>query len=402
MHTRSFTTIRQGLRGLGLLAVLGLCIGAAPALAQDVARLVVVIGTVEIGTGEPPVWRAAQTGDELRAGDSLRTGSDGRVELQLPTGRARVYEDSLLRLPSDWAAGLDESVELDRGSSLFDVLRQGRTFEVRTPEAIAMVKGTQFSVSVDAAGAAVEVFRGLVGVRSPSGKLLHEVLVRPGATAVGGRDVPFTLRFVESHDSWGAWSKGGERPPVPAALIDRAIEGASLRGVRVAVQAAVEHRLPDIAPAGAFERTRLARARIKQRKAGKSGEKPSARARLPRAPKSKSGSHRRLRGSRSGHGNKALGITTASAPEFAGAVQESFLEQALDPTGGLAIQFVTSGGPNYFQITGGGGINVQLDETQLFTIKSGDPTPLGPALLGLLTTRGVNEQLLACSLLLAF
>src|SRR3990172_757524 len=61
-------------------------------------------GAVEIGSGEPPVWRAAHEGDALAPGDAVRTGRDGRAELALPAGSVRLYGDSLLRIPLASAA----------------------------------------------------------------------------------------------------------------------------------------------------------------------------------------------------------------------------------------------------------------------------------------------------------
>jgi hypothetical protein len=190
-------------------------------------RIEAMSGTVEIGSGEPPRWRAAQVGDTVAPGDQVRTGVNGRVELRLPSGAARLYEHSLLRIPFPQPQNETDFVELEDGASMFDVIHRGRTFEVRTPEAVAMVKGTRFAVAIDEVGAAVSVYRGLVGVRAPGDAVEREVLVRPGSAALGNADDPFRLRMLGRDDPWESFASGGARPPAPADLKDSDDSGAA-------------------------------------------------------------------------------------------------------------------------------------------------------------------------------
>ena len=121
-------------------------------------------GTVEIGQGEPPDWRALRAGEPIAANDRVRTGADGRVEIATAAGTLRVHENSMLRLPSSTAAA--DRVDLERGHSLFDVLRRGgRRFEVHTPTVVVSVKGTRFGVDARGGVGEVAVYHGVVGVR---------------------------------------------------------------------------------------------------------------------------------------------------------------------------------------------------------------------------------------------
>jgi ferric-dicitrate binding protein FerR (iron transport regulator) len=196
-----------------LVAALGL-LAAFTLATSDGPRLEFVAGSVEIASGSPPVWRAAAAGDPVGPGDAIRTGHDGRAELVLGTGTVRLYANSMLTLPRlDGGDGASERVRLERGRSLFDVLkrRNGR-FEVETPEVVVSVKGTRFGVDVSDALARVAVFRGLVGVRGLAQTLAMETLVREGFAAAGGAGRPFELILNGAPDPWDGWSAGRIEP----------------------------------------------------------------------------------------------------------------------------------------------------------------------------------------------
>ncbi len=205
---------------------------AATALLAPVwpeARISVASGAVELGRGEPPVWKPAASGDTLAAGDRVRTGESGRAELALDGATLRLYPNSLLRLP---VPGPDAatSVDLDSGSSLFDVLRRGEPFEVRTPEVVVSVKGTRFGVDVGAGDAKVAVFRGLVGVRDSGLDAASEILVQAGFAALGSDH--FELSWHGGDDPWDGWSRGEQLPDM--GLGRGARRDAALRDARAA------------------------------------------------------------------------------------------------------------------------------------------------------------------------
>src|SRR5262249_24572763 len=149
--------------------------------------LVLAVGRVEIGHGEPPIWHAAKSGDALALGDSVRTAAGARAELQLGDSRVvRMYEDSVLRLgPSVTLTGAVRSVDLDAGQSIFDVLKKAVAdeFDVTTPEIVVSVKGTRFLVAAVGGDDYAAVFRGVVSL---SGAGFEAVSVRPGMTGAHG------------------------------------------------------------------------------------------------------------------------------------------------------------------------------------------------------------------------
>lgn len=240
---------------LGLLAAVALAVGAGP---DATPRLSAIDGPVEIGSGEPPVWRAARAGDSVHPGESVRVGAGGRAELVVGAGRVRLYENSLLRLPGagPGAAG-PASVDLDRGESLFDVDRDASPggFEVRTPEAVVTVKGTRFAVALDEGVAAVSVFRGVVAVREPTHTLEHAVLVRSGFSAILGPELPLELVLDELPDPWDGWPRGERLEPAaerareasPAKIAAERARSAALRAARAEAFGRLARNDPELA-----------------------------------------------------------------------------------------------------------------------------------------------------------
>lgn len=203
----------QGRRRVAALVVaIGACLFTPTALAENFAQQ--VSGAVELGRGDPPQWRALSVGDALEADDRVRTGADGRVEISMEAGTVRVHENSLLRLPK--TTGRADRVDLDRGHSLFDVLRRaGRRFEVHTPTVVVSVKGTRFGVDAQGPSGEVAVYRGMVGVRQAGSAGAIETLVREGFVATGGSGQPIELDLAPDGDPWASWQDFGREISQP-------------------------------------------------------------------------------------------------------------------------------------------------------------------------------------------
>ncbi len=186
----------------GVLAIFALFAASGLAHADAIVRQ--VSGTVEIGRGEPPMWGPLAVGTRVAPDERIRTGGDGRVELSVDAATLRVHENSLLKLPA--AEANVDRVELERGHSLFDVLRrEGHQFEVRTPTVVVSVKGTRFGVESDAESGVVSVYRGVVGVRPSEATEAVETLVREGFLAAGGANFPIELDLAPEGDPWSDW-----------------------------------------------------------------------------------------------------------------------------------------------------------------------------------------------------
>src|ERR1700730_5847044 len=101
----------------------------------------------------------------LSAAGAVRTGRNGRVLLVRGAETILVSPNSVIGLPTEKKDGLSTTIMQQAGSILLEVEKRNvKHFEVETPYLAAVVKGTQFRVSVNAGSARIDVIRGQVGV----------------------------------------------------------------------------------------------------------------------------------------------------------------------------------------------------------------------------------------------
>ena len=159
-----------------------LLLGASAANAEDAVW--------HVGKSSGEVWLTAAgvqqvslTGDAtLKPGDNIRTGRNGRVLLVRGQETILISPNSVVGLPKEVKEGLSTTIIQQAGSILLEVEKRNvKNFEVETPYLAAVVKGTQFRVSVNGSDANVEVLRGEVEVADfKSGQF---ALVLPGQFA---------------------------------------------------------------------------------------------------------------------------------------------------------------------------------------------------------------------------
>ncbi|HEU0145293.1 MAG TPA: FecR family protein, partial [Bradyrhizobium sp.] len=103
--------------------------------------------------------------DVLKPGDTIRTGHSGRVLLSRGAETILIAPNSVIGLPAEAQGGMATTILQRAGSILLDVERRNvKHFEVETPYLAAVVKGTQFRVTVGAGSTKVDVSRGQVEV----------------------------------------------------------------------------------------------------------------------------------------------------------------------------------------------------------------------------------------------
>src|SRR3954469_9831506 len=146
--------------------------------------------TVHKSSGE--VWLAGSGAqqaslkqeDVLKPGDTVRTGRTGRVLLKRGDELILVSPNSVVGVPAQKKEGLSTTIMQQAGSILLDVEKRNvKHFEVETPYLAAVVKGTQFRVTVNAGKTTVDVVRGQVEVADFKSGQIAQVMPGQHATA---------------------------------------------------------------------------------------------------------------------------------------------------------------------------------------------------------------------------
>ena len=168
------------------ILTVALLVGAAShALAADEGAWSVSKSSGEVWmttTGAQPVSLGKE--EVLKPGDSIRTGRNGRVLLVRGEETILVSPNSVIGLPAEKKEGLSTTIVQQAGSILLEVEKRNvKHFEVETPYLAAVVKGTQFRVSVNAASTSVDVIRGQVQVADFKSGQIAQVMPGQHATA---------------------------------------------------------------------------------------------------------------------------------------------------------------------------------------------------------------------------
>lgn len=193
MNTVQHSSLRMGM-ALVFLAV------TTPALAQEIGSIISVTGQAEVGRGGD--WIQAAVGAPVQENDELRTGQPGRI-------RIAFRDDSVITLSDDSRLTIDQQV-FDAGQgeaqTLLGLLQgkinsvvsdsyrnEGSGFEVKTRNATAGVRGTEFIVAYDAENDLTEVvgISGIVSVHGAFDPAASGILVTAQElSAVRGEGVP--------------------------------------------------------------------------------------------------------------------------------------------------------------------------------------------------------------------
>jgi hypothetical protein len=138
-----------------------------------------VVGSDEVQAA-PNDWQPLRAGARVGVGYKIRTGSDSAVVLARQDEVVTVGADSAFDIKQA-PKGLPTRFFQHFGTFTYKVHKRSRAhFEAQTPNLVAVVKGTAFTVDSGMAGCTVHVIEGLVQVLNAHGA--DSILVRPGAT----------------------------------------------------------------------------------------------------------------------------------------------------------------------------------------------------------------------------
>jgi hypothetical protein len=199
--------------GIGRILTMAFVLSAtSSALAAEDGIWRVAKSSGEVWMTTSGAQQASLTQEEvLKPGDTVRTGRNGRVLLIRGEETILVSPNSVIGLPAEKKDGLSTTILQQAGSILLEVERRNvKHFEVETPYLAAVVKGTQFRVSVNAGSTSVDVLRGQVEVADFKSGQIAQVMPGQHATAFAHGQPGLTL---SGSGTLNPIEQGKPRPP---------------------------------------------------------------------------------------------------------------------------------------------------------------------------------------------
>jgi tetratricopeptide (TPR) repeat protein len=162
---------------------------ACPALAQEVGKIMSIIGTAEVLRQER--WQSVSLYETLQAGDIVRTGPGGRLAVLLADGsQLKINANSQFLLKQ--VASPTRRIAMRLIQSLLRlfsgeiwVRSLGEPLEIETLAATATLRGTELNLAVEPVEAArLTVMEGVVEFRNPQGSVFvaakEQAIAKPG------------------------------------------------------------------------------------------------------------------------------------------------------------------------------------------------------------------------------
>lgn len=144
-------------------------------------RALVIPMNGEVRRNMRGVYTDADPSTPLRPGETVEVGPNASARLFVAGGDAEVAlsQNSSFTVTKDGADGSFEALLSNGAGRLRAVIKKySRKFEVRTPAAVTSVRGTDFSLLASPTLTRIEVFKGIVQVRTVEGT--HTVEVHAG------------------------------------------------------------------------------------------------------------------------------------------------------------------------------------------------------------------------------
>jgi FecR-like protein len=198
MHARTFRLMAAASALALSLADAG---AQSPVPRQNPAAgaIVAAKGGEEMRFVQEDLWRAAQIQQSVVGGDTLRTNAIGNLAILFSDQtQIRVGRNSTLTVNDVATNAGNTQLNLQAGNIWARAARGGSGVDVKTPAAVAAIRGTDWSLSVDGSGkTSLVVLEGVVQLSNPQGSVT--VGQGEGAVAAVGQ-APTKFVLVSPND----------------------------------------------------------------------------------------------------------------------------------------------------------------------------------------------------------
>ncbi len=167
-----------------LLAGFLFCIQAVGA--ADFGKITLPLGNVEVLTAGAAEWNRAMPNQALKVNDQIRTGEKSRCEISLTGGgKIRIGENSELVLTEANVKPMEKefNATLKSGNAWVSAkaaFGEKKNVSVRTPTAVAAIRGTVYRTQAGEEESSVLVYEGKVDVNQPQNVAAEPEKPAPG------------------------------------------------------------------------------------------------------------------------------------------------------------------------------------------------------------------------------
>jgi len=153
---------------IGLAAVIGVVFSAPDA--HEFGKISLPLGKVQVKTESGTEWERAMPNRKVYEGDVIRTLEKSRCEITLSTGgKVRIGADSELELNSADVKPMEKNYQakLTKGNAWVSAkaaFGEKKNVSIRTPTAVAAIRGTVYRTKADEDESSVMVYDGKVAV----------------------------------------------------------------------------------------------------------------------------------------------------------------------------------------------------------------------------------------------
>lgn len=140
---------------------------------QNVTAVVVTIqGTLLVKSAGSPKFVPAKRGQFLYEGDVIKTDKNSMAAITFASGVSlKINKNTELMITPRQIGKIEEEVNMKRGQVFSKVMRRGSHFAVKTPVAVAAVRGTEYDVDLDGNSGRISVLNGNVWVSNAYGNV---------------------------------------------------------------------------------------------------------------------------------------------------------------------------------------------------------------------------------------
>ncbi|HEX2958439.1 MAG TPA: FecR domain-containing protein [Chitinispirillaceae bacterium] len=157
----------------GLMIVVLFGAGVSQSIEQN-AKITQLVGSVEVRSGEKVTWRSARIGMPVRQSWDIRTLLESSAEITLETGTVlKIGENTVVSLSelnkNEKQNTTQSSIKVVTGQMWANVKKISNTqskMDFETPTAVASIRGTRLGIEVNREKTRIDVYEGLVAVRT--------------------------------------------------------------------------------------------------------------------------------------------------------------------------------------------------------------------------------------------